>query len=252
MNIKFKGIIVTAIVIIFGILLLLPVYLQRQAKPNLMLSFDIVIQDNNILKWCEQLSKLIENNDIKSTVFITGKLAEENPKCISQFVSDDNIDIGSSTYNYRDLTAISNYTEALEEVRNGKRVIDGIGNIDSKIFKSPFGKTDQNIYSFLNRTGITFDLSYHDKYNTFENNLFIKHNLKALNGSNTTSAELNNKISTPKDKTEPILINFDNSVSIDGINNLISEIRSLNKEIVFTNPSDLIKQDLTIKMENKK
>jgi peptidoglycan/xylan/chitin deacetylase (PgdA/CDA1 family) len=196
-------------------------------------------------------SELIENNNIKSTIFITGKLAEENPKCISQVASDNNIDIGSSTYSYRDLTAISNYTEALEEVRNGKKAIDTIGNIDSKIFKSPFGKTDQNIYSFLSRTGITFDLSYHDKYNKFENNLFIKYNLKALDGSNNTSTELNNKISFLKDKTEPILINFDNSASLNDINNPISEIRSLNKEVIFTNPSNLIKQDLTTKTENK-
>jgi hypothetical protein len=250
-NIKFKGIVITVIVIAFGLLLLLPVYIQKQAKSPVMLSFNIVKQNNDLPKWCSELDQLISNNGIKAIVFITGKLAASNPECLKQIIANENIDIGSSTYDYVDLTSIPNYTNALGEVSDGKKSIDTIGNISSKIFRAPFGKTDQNIYSFLSRSGIMFDLSYNDKYNLFQNDLFIKYNLKAINGSNITSEQLGSEISMLKQNGEPILINYDNTVPLTSINNTISEIKSSNNGIMFTNPSDLIKENLTVRKENQ-
>jgi hypothetical protein len=247
MNIKFLGVMVTAIVIVFGILLLLPAYTQKQAKPSIMLSFNIVDQTNNLTEWCSGLDHLIRQNNIKATVFITGKLAVSNPECLKRIVANENIDIGSSTYDYVDLTSISDYTKALEEVSDGKISVDTIGNITSKIFRAPFGKTDQNIYSFLSRSGITFDLSYNDKYNVFQNDLFVKYNLSTLDNLNITSEELNSEISILKQKREPILINYDNAAPLTSINNTISEIKASNNELMFVNPSDLIKENLTIR-----
>ena len=78
-----------------------------------------------------------------------GKLAESYPKCVTLFSSNDGIDIGSSTYNYINLTSTQDYLLTLEEVKEGKRAVDSIGRLDSKLFKAPSGSTNQNIYSLL-------------------------------------------------------------------------------------------------------
>jgi len=250
LNIKFLGIIVTVVVIGFGILLLLPAYTQKQAKSSIMLTFNIVEQKNDLSGWCNGLDQLIRKNNIKATVFLPGKIAESNPQCLKTIAINENIDIGSSTYDYVDLTSISNYTKALEEVSEGKNSIDTTGNIHSKIFRAPFGKTDENIYSFLNRAGITFDLSYNDKYNVFQNDLFIKYNLSSINGPMIPSDELNSEISVLKQKKQPILINYDNAASLSEVNNTIAEIKSANNELSFINPSELTAEKLTLREES--
>src|SRR5215211_42887 len=109
------GTIVTGIVILIGVVIVLPVYYQKRpiSQSAILLSFSI-INDSNLPKWCNDLSSILGKYEVKAAVFITGKVAERNPACVLSLSSKD-IDIGSQTYNYVNLTSISDYSAALEE-----------------------------------------------------------------------------------------------------------------------------------------
>jgi len=255
MKTNYAGMLVFGILIALGLAIVLPVYLQKRpvsqvlivSQPTAMLSFN-VIYDYNVPKWCNDLSLLLKRYSIKATVFITGKIANKFPDCVSVFSSNDgnNVDIGSQTYDYVRLTSISNYNAALEEVKNGKEAVDAAGKLNSTLFKAPYGATDQNIYSLLSRSGILADFSYTHQYNKYEKGQFIKYQLTAYNGSNYFSKELLDSLSSKK---TPLIINFDNSNAIDRLDSFISKLKSEYKNIHFINASELTGMDLTVKKE---
>lgn len=244
MRIKYVGAIVITILILVGIAILLPVYYQERPGPTVMLSFSIINYNNTIPKWCNDLSFILQKHNIKATVFITGELAESYPKCVTLFSSNNNFDLGSSTYSYSDLVSSSNYSKDLKEVRDGKRAIDEIGQLNSKVFRAPYGSTDEDIYSLLSKSGIIADFSYTRQYNKYENGQFIRYDLVAYNGSSfSSSTGLFNSIS----RKTPVLFNFDNSFPVSQIDDLISNIKSNIGDVHFANASELTNVPLTVR-----
>ena len=244
MRIKYVGIIVIAVLILIGVVILLPIYFQQQPRPTVMLSFNI-INNENIPKWCNDLASILQKHSIKATVFITGELAESYPNCVTIFSSKNTVYIGSSTYNYSDLAPVSDYSKALEEIKGGKITVDNIGELDSKVFRAPYGSTDENIYSLLTNSGILADFSYTNQYNKYENGQFIKYDMIAYDGSNSSSlTELSKSLLSPK---KPVMVNFDNSVPVSQIDSFIAGIKSKISNVDFTNASELTNILLTVR-----
>jgi peptidoglycan/xylan/chitin deacetylase (PgdA/CDA1 family) len=250
LKIYYKGVILLSVLVILGVAILLPAYYQKRTQPaevyyKAILSFSI-LDKSNLPNWCFDLSSMLQKYKIRASVFISGNLAEKYPKCVSLFSSNKNIDIGSQTYNYVNLTSIPDYTKQLNEIKNGKRVIDYVGKVDSKLFKAPYGLTDGNIYSLLSRSGIIADFSYSNQYNKYENGQFIKYDIITYNPSSNQSNILSVLSSS---KGENVLINFDNSTPIDQIDSFLSKLKSINKNIKFASPSDVTGMNLTIRKE---
>ena len=201
-----------------------------------MLSFDIS-DTEDLETWCSELASFLEEQNVKATIFFPGKVAEENSDCLAYF--GEGIDIGSQTYSYVDLTSISDFTVQLEEVRNGKEAVDNAGNLFSRVFRAPYGATDENIYYLLNQCGIIADFSYEQQYNIFQNGQFIKYNAITHEGSiDSVESILNNTRSSDLN-----IITFDNSRSISQIVDVISRLK--NDEVQFVSASDLAEADLT-------
>jgi len=203
-----------------------------------MLVFD-VLDDDEVKGWCYNLSSILENQNVKATVFIVGKVAENNPESVSCF--GPKIDIGSLTYNYSDLTSISDYSLQLEEVRKGKQAVDDAGNLYSRLFKAPFGSTDDNIYSLLSRSDILADFSYQTHYNLYLEDKFIKFDATVYNGSSHSANFFSSLPKTP----EPIIIVFDNTYSTAYVEKFISEIK--NSEVDIVNASEIAGNNLTLR-----
>lgn len=253
MNIVHLGIISTGTIIVLGMAMIIPAFTQQKPErsiPSVMLSFNIMNTQGEISSWCQSLSSVLEKHDVRATVFVSGLIADSDPECVSSFSPD--VDIGSQTYGYVDLTSISDYSEALEEVENGRQAIDEAGDLDSRLFRAPYGKTDENIYSLLNRPGIIADFSYVSQYNRYENNQFVRYDLKSLTGD-TDGLRLFSVVSQDDDVVRPynpvpILIRFDNSMEIDQIDRFISQLKSdYQNDIHFVNASDVVGLDLTIR-----
>lgn len=182
MKLVHLGAIATGIVVVIGVAMLVPAFTQYQETRGilLMLSFNVVSADENTASWCEDLSSLLKERGIRATIFVTGQVAETNPECVNSFPSS--VDIGSQSYSYVDLVALGDYAQSLEQVQKGKQAVDKVGNLNALAFRAPFGSTDGDIYSLLSRSGIVADFSYVNQYNKYENDRFVKYDLKSIDG----------------------------------------------------------------------
>ena len=201
-----------------------------------MLSFDVNNNENHSL-WCSELASVLNEENVKATIFFSGKIAEKNPELLAYF--GDGIDIGSQTYNYVDLTSVSDFSVQLQEVQKGKQAVDLAGNLFSRVFRAPYGATDENIYYLLSQSDIIADFSYSQQYNLFQNGQFLKYDAINYNGS-LDSVEL---ISNNPKPSPLYIITFDSSYSIQQILAVISGLKEA--EVQFVNASDVTGVDLT-------
>lgn len=240
MKLKVTATITTITLVLVGLLLISPLFFgdyTDDANPQVMLAF-IVTDSNECFRWCNDLSNILNENDLSATVFIQGKVAEQYPECVTVF--SDKIDIGSLTFNNIDLTSISDYTLMLEEVRKGKEAVDAAGILYSRLFMAPNMRTDQNIYSLLTKNDILADFSYKNQYNLYLNNQFVKFPAVIYNATEIfPNSFLNNNNEQLK------IILFDNQTSINEIADFIST--SKNSEINFVNASEATGLNLTIR-----
>lgn len=241
MRIVHVGAIITGIVITLGVLLVIPEFMRPSPTQPVLLTFSVT-NEQNLPTWCHDLSSVLTKYDVKATVFVIGKVAERHPDCVTAF--PNNVDIGSESYDYVPLTSISDYSTQLEEVKKGKVAVDKAGNLDSKLFRAPYGATDVNIYSLLNRSNILADFSYSEQYNKYYDGKFLKFDLVTYNGSKYYTSFFRH---VPGDK--PVLVNFDNSTPVPQIEEFISEFKSENFR--FVSATELTSMDLTVHGANR-
>lgn len=239
MKLRLAATIATVIVMTIGFAMISPLFFaptKVEAKQRVMLSFS-VSKSENAVDWCENISSILTTYNMPAAVFITGKIAEQNPQTVTCFGS--NIDIGSQTYNNLDLTAIPDYTQKLWEVQQGKNSVDNAGNYNSTIFRAPNGATDQDIYSLLSRSGIAADFSYRNQYNVYENGQFVKVNATVYDANDHSPEYLLSRPIT----VEPLLIEFDNTWLTPQIDSFLAKLSSGPFE--FVNASELVELALT-------
>lgn len=244
MRLVYLSAIATGLVIVLGVAIVVPAIpqtTQRVPYLKVMLAFSI-IDNRNTPEWCSKLSSLLKKHDAKASIFITGSVAEKHPECVTLF--DKDVDIGSQTQNYVNLALIPDYIIQLDEVRNGKKSIDRVGNLDSRLFRAPYGATDNNIYSILNRSGIIADFSYRSQYNKYYADKFLRFDIVAYDGPNHDSAFFKELPLT----NVPVLIYYDNHDKIEKIEALLSDLKS--PTIRFVSASELTGIKLTIRKEN--
>lgn len=250
MKVTYIGMITTGIVVVLSVATIVPAFTQQNAKPSVpvMLVFDINDDEGpDLPAWCTDLSTSLDNRNVRATVFMAGQVADKYPQCVAAFSAskdDTVIDVGSKTYSYVDLTSIPDYTQALDEVRKGKDAVDRAGEIDSRLFRAPYGSADQNIYSILSRSGIVADFSYGDHYNRYLDSNFVRFNLTSYEGAKAGPDPL-----LSLQSQEPVMVLFDNnSSSVSEIDRFIDRAitgQHQQYDPKFVSASDLVQMQLT-------
>jgi hypothetical protein len=236
------AVISATIAIAMAMTVILPALMQpsQQAQPlTVMLSFSVAKYGGDVASWCTNLSNLLTTQKVKAIVYFSGAIADLSPSCVTAF--KDGIDIGSRTYDYVDLTSISDYNVQLQEIMNGKKAVERAGSLTSSVFKAPYGRTDENLYSLLNRSDIIADFSNELQYSKLSFGQFMTFSLRTYNGSDHQPDFFANLPTT----STPIVITFDNSVSIDLIGQVISKLKTGN--VRFINASDMTGLTLTVR-----
>jgi len=254
------GAVSTGMVVVLGIVVVLPAFMQKSAPPTL--DFVLLFRihgDDTLHGWCDDLSAALEKHGVPAVVLVAGNLADRHPACIS--VKNSRVDIGSQTYSYVGLASVPDYSYALYEVERGKQAVDAAGQTESRLFGAPYGSVDpENLYSMLSRSGITADFSYTDHYNLWQSDgngggdgdgggrqLFVRHDAAGYDGSQHTP-----EFFFSLEKTDsPVIIRFDSSsVSVAKIDQFVHGLESGNPEryhIRLSNASDLAGEPLTIR-----
>jgi peptidoglycan/xylan/chitin deacetylase (PgdA/CDA1 family) len=233
MNIKIAGVISTGLVISLGVILVVPPFLSYQFTPQQILFIFTIDSKKDTSTWCTQLSQVLEKHDTKAVIFLSGSTAKQHPECITSF--SDEIDIGSQGYTGVSITRIPDYADQLEEVRKGKQAIDEIGNFNSKLFKSPHGDADQNIYSLLEKSNILADFSYDKQYNKFHEGQFIWFTIESYDANSFSIDDIPTKSS---ERINPIIINFENNYPVDEIDGILSNVKK--QQVTLVSASDLV------------
>lgn len=233
MNIKIAGIISTGLVIILAVAVVLPPFLSYSFSAQQILLTYTINSNENTSTWCKQLPQVLEKYDAKAAIFLSGSTAEKHPECVTSFSNE--IDIGSQGYSGISIPTISDYSKQLEEIQKGKQVIDEIGNFDSKLFKSPFGDTDQNIYSLLQKSDILADFSYESQYNKFYEGQFIWF---AVDSYEAEEFSVDNIPAKSSERIHPIIINFESDLSVSEIDSILSKI--IKQRVTLVSASDLV------------
>lgn len=241
MKLVYLGATSTGIVLLLGMVMILPPFLQPEPKQPVLLSFSIS-KVEGISEWCENLASVLNENKVKAAVFITGEAAKKSPNCVTSFSNE--VDIGSQGFHYSPITEISAYSLQLDEIQKGKNTIDEIGNLETSLFKAPYGQTDDNIYSLLSRSKILADFSYDEQFNKFHENQFIWFKIKSYDTTNYLNS-LTPVISNVESRGNqiPIVINFNDDNSVDEIRAVLVDLESA--EFEFVNASDLVGYELT-------
>jgi len=223
----------------------MPVFFVKGQKPirDVLISININ-NGENLPEWCDNLDTMLKAADVKAAVFITGSVAEKYPTCVSKLATNSKLDIGSQTLDYVSLTSLSDYTDQLNEVKKGKQAVDIAGNLQTHSFKAPYGDTDENIYSLLNRSDITADFSHGTYYTKYRQGYFIWFNATSFDGSKQSADELQNMAANGT----PIIINFDNTDTIESIHAVISQLNAGSSR--FVNTSDITGIQLTERSVN--
>ncbi len=209
---------------------------EAEEQPPVMLSFSMV-NGWNAPDWCNSLASVLARHEVKATVFVTGEVAEQNPQCVTAFTAQGS-DVGSQTYRYVNLNVISDYEYTLEEVRMGKQAIDNAGNIDSRLFRAPFGTPPASLYSLLSSANITADFSSATKYAVYEDGQFVEYELVECDciGSHERVQQLTGL-------HVPVMINIDNAKHPGQIESLIVSLKESN--VKFASASEVTGLDLT-------
>jgi len=231
---KITGAIITAIIIVVGVVLIYPALrLDSHVVQNqVLLTFNIV-NSTNLPTWCTDLSRFLQDNNIHSTIFITGIMADTYPNCVASL--GKNNDVGSMTYSYDTITNL-NYTGQLNQIMDGKAAVDKQGRLNSTIFKAPHGIVDDKIYSLLTRSHIIADFTYKDHYNIYTNGLsgkiFYRFPMTSL--GNMSDSKLSGR-----DQNIPVMVNIYN---YDSMNKVQEFINSASKNPhQFVSASELIR-----------
>jgi peptidoglycan/xylan/chitin deacetylase (PgdA/CDA1 family) len=242
LRLRHVALIVTVLVIVAAFAMISPLFLrQGSTEPGqkVMLSFS-VSESDDVVEWCKDLSSILNGYNMGATVFIVGEVAEEYPQVVSYF--GDKVDVGSQTYDNIALTSIADYSLKLEEVKDGKTAVDNAGNLSSKVFRAPLRATDQDIYSLLSRSGILADFSYDDRYNLYQDGLFVRYDAAVYEGRDH-SPDFFLTLAALPDVSKPLIIDFDNTCPISSIKALLSSLRKGHFE--FVNASQLTGLALT-------
>jgi hypothetical protein len=223
--------------------MVIPLFLrpvESKEKPVVMLC--CLVQETSDYDWCKKFSSVINNQHVKAIVFFTGNVVDQFPQLVSLF--HDQVDIGSMTYSHKNITTISDYSLKLEEIKRGKLAVDLAGSIYTRSFYAPFGITDDDIYSILDRSGIVADFSYENQYNINHDGQFIKHNSKQY-----TIADNQTGLYIEFAKSGiPVILSVTSTIPPSTIEKVIVELKEAGVELI--NGSDLTGLNLTIRGDN--
>jgi peptidoglycan/xylan/chitin deacetylase (PgdA/CDA1 family) len=242
MRLSTAGLIATVFVILVGVVMVVPIFFSdARANDRLQVVLIFEIGDPATADWCQSISKLLSRENVRATVFFSGEFAHIYPESVSGF--SKGVDIGSQTLTYANLTTIDDYSIQLKEVIEGKAAVDKAGNLDSKLFRAPYGSTDENIYSLLNRANILTDFSYSDHYNKYSNGQFIRMEIPIYDLLKTESSYIKKLIK--QNDVDKILVLINDTNSIEKITDLVLSLKSGNFQLI--NASDLAQLELTIR-----
>ncbi len=120
----------------------------NSSLPRVALTFDAGGGSEYVSKILDILGK----HGVRSTFFITGRWAEENPEALRQIVAAGH-ELGNHSYSHPSFTTLSD-SEIAQELDKTEAIVRGItGKSTKPFFRPPFGDHDDRVRETVARNG---------------------------------------------------------------------------------------------------
>jgi peptidoglycan/xylan/chitin deacetylase (PgdA/CDA1 family) len=119
-----------------------PAELERgpTKERQIALTFDVTHSNEDL----PRLLRVLANEGVTATFFLTGKWASEHPSCATRIVDGGHV-IGNHTWGHKDLTQLTDSEIAQEILRADDRFISAFGCRYFPLFRAPYGEVNDRI-----------------------------------------------------------------------------------------------------------
>ena len=112
----------------------------------------ITFDDGPNPEFTPKVLALLKNYNAKATFFLIGKNAEKHPEIVRQIIEEGH-NIGNHSYSHSKNFGFFSSEKVAAELRQTNSILKKITGKDLKLFRPPFGVTNQNIKKGLKNTG---------------------------------------------------------------------------------------------------
>ncbi len=95
---------------------------------------------------------LLNEYKVRATFFCIGKQVEKHPEIFRRIITEGHT-VGNHTYSHSNQTGFLSASRMVEEIEKCDEVILKTGNIQTVLYRPPFGVTNPNIARAIKRTG---------------------------------------------------------------------------------------------------
>ena len=128
-------------------------YMQGPDEKVIYLTFD---EGGNDITYIKQIAKVLKENNIQATYFLTLNYIRDNPEFIRELVQDGNL-IGNHTWHHYDMTSLANANSVDKFVREisetEKTYMQVTGKSMEKVFRFPKGGSSERAMKMVSDLG---------------------------------------------------------------------------------------------------
>lgn len=125
----------------------IPIYCVDTDEKKVALTFDAGWGD----EYTEEILKILADNNIKATFFVTGEWVEKYPEDVKKIVEAGH-DIGNHSENHRNMSTLTE-EENKEEIMSVHNKVKALTGIDMTLFRAPYGDYDEESIKVIKSSG---------------------------------------------------------------------------------------------------
>ncbi|SDQ52746.1 Peptidoglycan/xylan/chitin deacetylase, PgdA/CDA1 family [Chryseobacterium soldanellicola] len=107
--------------------------------------------DDGPTEFTPKFLDLLKENQVKATFFCIGKQIEKYPEILQRIIAEGHT-VGNHTLSHSNNTGFLSTSKMVEEIEKCDEIISKIGNIQTNLYRPPFGVTNPNIAKAIKKT----------------------------------------------------------------------------------------------------
>ncbi len=121
----------------------LPIYCVDTDEKKIAISFDAAWGAEDF----DEIMKILEKHNVKTTFFMTGEWVMANPDCVKALV-DAGHDLGNHSMNHPDMTTLSE-AKMQDEILKVHELVRDLTGYEMKLFRPPYGAYDNKVIQMV-------------------------------------------------------------------------------------------------------
>lgn len=126
---------------------LVPIYCVETEEKKVALSFDAAWGNEDL----RNILKILEENDVKATFFMTGGWVEKYPEDVKA-IKEAGHDLGNHSENHKQMSTISK-EDCVTEIKKAHDKVKELTGVEMKLFRPPYGDYNDTLIKTVEEQG---------------------------------------------------------------------------------------------------